>query len=84
MKLSELKCTCERAFVSSTDVKMAHLLGIEIEEWHAVMDLWESTLDGELDIIHNMSDAEYFAYIERLKEAYGNLAEQASADQADS
>lgn len=82
--MSKPKCTCGRDFRSPTDYKMAYLMGMDVEDWHAIMDLWEETLEGVLEITQNMTDEEFYAYIEQLKEAYGNLAEQASADQEDS
>lgn len=82
--MSKPKCTCGSDFRSPTDYKMAYLMGMDVEDWHAIMDLWEETLEGVLEITHNMTDEEFYAYIEQLKEAYGNLAEQASADQEDS
>lgn len=82
--MAKLKCTCGSDFRSPSDIIMAYKMGMEIDEWHAIMDLWEETLDGVLTITHNMTDSEYYAYIEQLKEAYGNLAVEASPDQADS
>lgn len=76
-----LKCTCGSDFRSPCDIIMAYKLGMDVEEWHAIMDLWEETLNGVLDLTHSMSGKEYYAYVEQLKEAYGNLAEQASTDQ---
>jgi hypothetical protein len=76
-------CTCGSDFRSPTDILMSAKMGMLVEDWHAMMDLWEETLEEVMDVTHNMSDVEYFAYLKSLREEYGLDPKSGGADQED-
>lgn len=58
--------------VTPSEIKFAEYMGWPIEYAKEVLEKYTDILDQVLDETHNMNDAEWYAYRDKLKEDYEN------------
>ena len=79
--MARLKCTCGSSYRSPGDYKMAITMGWDVEYTHALLDLWEESLEYVLD--RKGSESRFNELLDELKEEYGRTV-TTRPDQADS
>lgn len=60
------------AEVTPAEIKFAEFMGWPIERSQEVLKKYEEILDNVLDETHNMTDGEWYAYRDKLRDEYEN------------